>query len=283
MGLPFGLPYRAYMLTFIPTPIGNPQDITIRALREFEKATLFLCEDTRETKRLLHILEERFEFNYPKVEFLSFHEHNGEERLSQIAERLKSEQVVYVSDAGMPIISDPGQILVEYCQKNNIKYDVLPGGTAVTTAYAASGFKEGNFLFYAFLPQKGSQRSSVLIELMNKPENVVLYEAPHRIEKLILEITQIDEDRELFFSKELTKKFQNYYRGSAKIILEQFKNREINPKGEWVVVIGAKKEKVKALYVDDILNLDLQPKVKAKLLAKLTTKSVKEWYNELIK
>jgi len=270
------------MLTFIPTPIGNPQDITIRALKEFEKATLFLCEDTRETKRLLRILEERFELNYPEVEFLSFHEHNGAARLVEIAERLKSEQVVYVSDAGMPVISDPGQILVEHCQNNDIKYDVLPGGTAVTTAYAASGFEEGNFLFYAFLPQKGSERSSALVELMNKPENVVLYEAPHRIEKLIAEIVQIDESREVFFSKELTKKFQNYYKGSAKDILEQFENGSINSKGEWVVVIGAKKEKAKALYVDDILAFDLQPKVKAKLLAKLTDKSVKDWYNELI-
>ena len=270
------------MLTFIPTPIGNPQDITFRALREFEKATLFLCEDTRETKRLLHILKERFEFSYPKAEFLSFHEHNGAERLSQIAKRLKDEQVVYVSDAGMPIISDPGQILVEYCQQKNIEYDVLPGGTAVTTAYAASGFKEGSFLFYAFLPQKGGQRNSALVELMNKPENVVLYEAPHRIEKLIGEITEIDESRELFCAKELTKKFQNYYRGTAKNILELFVSGEINPKGEWVVVIEAKKDETKALYIDDILALDLQPKVKAKLLAKLTTKSVKEWYSELI-
>jgi len=270
------------MLTFIPTPIGNPQDITIRALQEFEKSTLFLCEDTRETKRLLRILEERFNFNYPEVEFLSFHEHNGAERLVEVAERLKDEQVVYVSDAGMPIISDPGQILVAYCQENSLPYDVLPGGTAVTTAYAASGFKEGNFLFYAFLPQKGSERSSALVELMNKPENIVLYEAPHRIEKLITEIVQVDEQREVFFSKELTKKFQNYYKGSAQKILEMFKNKTINPKGEWVVVISAKKEKAKALYVDDILNFDLQPKVKAKLLAKLTDKSVKEWYSELI-
>jgi len=271
------------MLTFIPTPIGNPQDITIRALREFEKATLFLCEDTRETKRLLRILEERFEFSYPEVEFLSFHEHNGEQRLPQIANRLKDEQVVYVSDAGMPIISDPGQILVEYCQQNGIEYDVLPGATAVATAYAASGFKEGAFLFYGFLPQKGSERSSALVEVMNHTTNTILYEAPHRIEKLIAEITEIDEQRELFFSKELTKKFQNYYRASAKKLLVQFQNETINPKGEWVVVVGAKKEESKALYLDDILKLDLQPKVKAKLLSKLTDKSVKEWYNELIR
>ena len=272
------------MLTFIPTPIGNPQDITIRALREFEKATLFLCEDTRETKRLLRILEERFEFTYPsdEVEFLSFHEHNGLERLKEIATRLDKEKVVYVSDAGMPVISDPGQVLVEYCQEHTIIYDVLPGGTAVTTAYAASGFEEGAFTFYAFLPQKGSERTSKLIEMMNSRTNVVLYEAPHRIEKLIAEIVHIDESREVFFSKELTKKFQHYYRGSAKEILEQFENSTINSRGEWVVVIKAKKEEAKVLYVDDILTLDLQPKVKAKLLAKLTDKSVKEWYTELI-
>ena len=268
------------MLTFIPTPIGNPQDITIRALKEFEKATLFLCEDTRETKRLLRILEERFEFIYPEVEFLSFHEHNGKARLLEISERLKIEQVVYVSDAGMPVISDPGQILVEYCQNNEIVYDTLPGASAVVTAYAASGFKEGEFLFNGFLPSKGAERSSALIEIMNSTNNVVLYEAPHRIEKLIEEIVNIDETRELFFAKELTKKFQTYHRGTAKEILEKFKT--VNLKGEWVVVIHARKEEAKALYLDDILAFDLQPKVKAKLLAKITDKNVKYWYNKLI-
>lgn len=268
------------MLTFIPTPIGNPQDITIRALKQFEEATLFLCEDTRETKRLLRILEERFDFSYPEVEFLSFHEHNGAERLAQIAPRLSAENVVYVSDAGMPVISDPGQILVEYCQEHGVEYDVLPGASAVTTAYAASGFKEGKFLFFGFLPHKGSERSSELIRAMNGLDNVVLYEAPHRIEKLIEEIAHIDGEREVFFAKELSKKFQRYYKGTAKEILEKFET--INQKGEWVVVIGAKKEEAKALYVDDILAFDLQPKVKAKLLSKISNKSVKEWYEELI-
>jgi len=268
------------MIKFIPTPIGNPQDITIRALKEFEKASLFLCEDTRETKRLLRILEERFDFTYPNVDFLSFHEHNGAKRLIEVAQRLDKEDVVYVSDAGMPIISDPGQILVEYCQKNEIEYDVLPGASAVTTAYASSGFEDGKFLFYGFLPNKGSERSSALIKVMNSVSNTVLYEAPHRIEKLIEEIANLDKDRELFFAKELSKKFQNYYRGTAEELLEEFKT--INSKGEWVVVIKGKEERAKALYLDDILAFDLQPKVKAKLLAKITDKSVKLWYQELI-
>ena len=268
------------MLKFIPTPIGNPQDITIRALKEFEKATLFLCEDTRETKRLLRLLEERFDFTYPEVEFLSFHEHNGAVRLEEVSSRLSKESVVYVSDAGMPVISDPGQILVEYCQRNAIEYDVLPGASAVVTAYASSGFESGEFLFYGFLPSKGAERSSELVRLMSGANSTVLYEAPHRIEKLMEEIVQIDEGRELFCAKELTKKFQTYHKGTAKEIVEIFKTA--NLKGEWVVVIEGKKEVPKALYVDDILLLDLQPKVKAKLLAKITDSNVKEWYNKLI-
>ncbi|NEW59975.1 16S rRNA (cytidine(1402)-2'-O)-methyltransferase [Sulfurovum sp. bin170] len=268
------------MLKFIPTPIGNPQDITIRALREFEKATLFLCEDTRETKRLLRILEERFEFSYPDAEFISFHEHNGAERLIQIAKRLQDEEVVFVSDAGMPVISDPGQILVEYCQNSNIEYDVLPGASAVTTAYAASGFKNGKFNFFAFLPHKGRSRTSMLTEVMNSSTDTVLYESPHRILKLIEEITALDESRELFFAKELSKKFQNYYRGTAKEILKKFET--INSKGEWVVVIEAKQSEHKALYLEDILSIDMAPKVKAKLLSKITDKTTKEWYTELI-
>ena len=268
------------MLTFIPTPIGNPQDITIRALREFERATLFLCEDTRETKRLLHLLAERFEFSYPEVEFLSFHEHNGAERLAEVASRLREEQVVYVSDAGMPIISDPGQLLVAHCQAQEIPYDVLAGASAVTTAYAASGFEEGAFTFFGFLPHKGSERTSQLVEVMNSPYNMVLYEAPHRIEKLIAEIASLDGTREVFFAKELTKKFQHYYRGRAKEMLIQFET--INTKGEWVVIIRAKKGEAKALYVEDVLQLDIAPKLKAKLLSKLTDKSTKAWYNELI-
>jgi len=268
------------MIKFIPTPIGNPQDITIRALQEFQNATLFLCEDTRETKRLLSILSQRFDVSMPEAEFLSFHEHNGEARLLELSKRLNSENIVFVSDAGMPVISDPGQILVEYCQKNSIEYDILPGASAVVTAYASSGFEEGKFTFWGFLPHKGSQRSSELNKIMNSDTNIVLYEAPHRIDKLITEIANIDENRELFFAKELTKKFQNYYRGTAKELLIQFET--INSKGEWVVVIRAKKNDEQALYLEDVLALDIPPKVKSKLLSKITNQSTKEWYNKLI-
>ena len=268
------------MLTFIPTPIGNPQDITIRAMKLFEKAELFFCEDTRQTKRLLRLLEERFSMAYPDAQFISFNEHNGAQRLEEFGGILKEKEVVYVSDAGMPVISDPGQILVAYAQKHEIPYDVLPGASAVTTAYAASGFEEGKFLFYAFLPHKGKERSTALNEAMNNGYNTVLYEAPHRLEKLLNEIMLLDEDRELFLAKEISKKYQKYYRGTARTLNDTFKEQHI--RGEWVVIIKARQSQEKSLGFSEVLSLDLPPKIKAKLLAQLSDKSVKEWYNELI-
>ena len=269
------------MITFIPTPIGNPQDITIRAMRTFEKATLFFCEDTRQTKKLLKLLEERFEMVYPDAMFYSFNEHNGQERLNEFGALLAEEEVVYVSDAGMPVISDPGQLLVAYAQKHDMPYDVLPGASAVTTAYAASGFEEGKFLFYAFLPHKGKERAFELSEAMNNGYNTILYESPHRLEKLLKEIELLDENRELFLAKEISKKYQNYYKGTVKSLNEQFKTLTI--RGEWVVIIKTKEVLEKSLSFAEVLNLDLAPKPKAKLLAQLSDKSIKEWYNELIK
>jgi len=269
------------MITFIPTPIGNPQDITIRAMKLFENAELFFCEDTRQTKRLLRLLEERFDMTYPDAEFYSFNEHNGGARIEEFSSLFSEKEIVYVSDAGMPVISDPGQLLVAYCQSHDIKYDVLPGASAVTTAYAASGFEEGKFLFYAFLPHKGKERSTALSEAMNNGYNTVLYESPHRLEKLLKELVEADENRELFLAKEISKKYQTYFRGTAKELNEKFKTLTI--RGEWVVVISAKKGSEKSLSFAEVLKLDLPPKPKAKLLAQLSDKSVKAWYEELIK
>jgi len=269
------------MLTFIPTPIGNPQDITIRALKAFESVTLFLCEDTRQTKRLLKILNERFDTLYPNgADFFSFNEHNGQQRLEEIKDRLDNESVAYLSDAGMPIISDPGQILVEHCQAHNIEYDVLPGATAFATAYAASGFKGSQFAFHAFLPHKGGDRVQALSDALGASTHTILYESPHRLLRLLEEIDLIDPNRELFLAKELTKKFQQYFKGSASELLTKFKDMHI--RGEWVVIIHLKEEDNRSLSYNDIVSLDLAPKIKAKLLAKVTGKSVKECYNNVV-
>jgi 16S rRNA (cytidine1402-2'-O)-methyltransferase len=269
------------MLTFIPTPLGNLQDITYRAVSVFASANLFLCEDTRVTRHLLELLRERGLMPHlPDAEFLSFNEHNGAARLAEIASRLEREEVVYVSDAGMPAISDPGQLLVRHCQEHQIAYDVLPGPSAVTVAYAASGFASGRFLFYGFLPHKGRERREALEELLRSPWDSVLYEAPHRLERLLEEVVSRDPDRELFAAKELSKKHQRYYRAPARELLENLR-REQAFRGEWVVIIAGAESSVPALHAEDIRSMDLPPKIKAKLLAKLLGGSVSQWYQEL--
>ncbi len=269
------------MLTLLPTPIGNIEDITLRTLETLKSCELILCEDTRVTKQLLHILQQRYNLVLPKVEIVSFHEHNGKERLSQIGQKLQDLRVVYMSDAGMPVISDPGQLLVEYCQNMGIEYDVLPGASAAPLIYAASGFKSGKFYFYGFLPNKGKERKEELAKILNSGIDTILYEAPHRIVKLIEEIAQIDESRALFVGKELTKKHQKYYKLSAKEMLERLKVD--STKGEWALVVEGKESSSASLDIGEIINLDIPPKPKAKLLAKLTGKSVKECYESLRK
>jgi len=267
------------MLTLIPTPIGNINDTTIRTLELIETSELILCEDTRVTKQLLKIYQDRLNLNLPNVDIVSFHEHNGSERLKQIGEKLKSLNVIYMSDAGMPVISDPGQLLVEYCQTENIEYDVLPGASVAPLIYAASGLKSGKFFFYGFLPNKGKERSEELAKVLANGLDTIIYEAPHRIVKLIEQICAIDENRELFAAKELTKRHQKFYRMRAKELLEKL--QVDSTKGEWAVVVEAVVSENKTLNLHDIQNLDMPPKPKAKLLAKLTGKSVKECYEEL--
>jgi 16S rRNA (cytidine1402-2'-O)-methyltransferase len=205
------------------------------------------------------------------------HSHNEDKVLSKIdPQTLKSKEVVYVSDAGMPAISDPGSKLVKFCQKHDIPYTVIPGANAALTAFVASGF-EGEFCFHAFLPHKGNERSEKLKEIINSNKIAILYESPHRIEKLLNELKELIPDREIFLAKELTKIHETYIKGKAKEI--ELKNT----KGEWVVVIDkAENKKTLELSYDEISALPIPPKEKSKLLAKISEKSAKEIYKELI-
>ena len=267
------------MITFIPTPIGNPEDITLRAMRRFEMAEIFLCEDTRETRKLLRLLSDRFGMRMAGAEFPSFHEHNGADRLVQLGAVLSEREVVYVSDAGMPAVSDPGQVLVAYAQERGIAYDVLPGASAVTTAYAASGFESGHFCFAGFLPHKGKERQERLDAVLTDGADTVLYEAPHRLAKLLDALVDADPERDIFAAKELTKRYQRYYRGTAASVRNQILSETI--RGEWVVIVRGKASERKSLTLEALLRLDLPPKPKAKLLAQLSDRSVKEWYAHL--
>lgn len=268
------------MLTLVPTPIGNLDDISFRALNALREAELIFCEDTRVTKKLLNLLSQKFNYDFSNKEFKSFHSHNENQILKNLDKSIFSKNVVYVSDAGMPCISDPGAALVEYCIENEIQYDVIPGANAVLTAYAMSGFLDTEFSFYGFLAHKGTQRSSKLDEIINNGNLSILYESPHRLLKLLEELSSKIPNRTIFLVKEISKLHQKTYKDSSSNLFEIFKKENI--KGEWVVVIESFKSEGQTLQLDDILPLELPPKIKAKLLAKLTGKSVKEHYLELL-
>ncbi len=271
------------MLRLVPTPIGNLGDVTFRSLEALREAECILCEDTRVTKRLLSLCSERYSIDFGPKEFISFHEHNQDAFLQKITPEFFDRNVVYVSDAGMPGISDPGAKLVRYAQEHAIAYEVLPGPNAAVTAFVASGFECVRFAFYGFLPHKGAERERELKKALTEEKCVVLYESPHRLLKLLQEIATLDPQRRLFLAKELTKMHEQFYKDSAKNLFETLQNGSI--KGEWVVVIeGAKNEtQTLTLSIDEILRLPLPKKELAKLLAKVSEKSVKEWYAILTK
>jgi 16S rRNA (cytidine1402-2'-O)-methyltransferase len=268
------------LLILVPTPIGNLEDISKRALDALMEAELIFCEDTRVTKKLLNLLSEKFNLNFENKQFQSYHSHNESKVLQTLDKETFTKNVVYVSDAGMPCVSDPGATLVDFCIKNEIKYDVIPGANAILTAYAMSGFTHTTFSFHGFLAHKGSHRASKLKTIMQSDKLGILYESPHRLLKLLEEIKNIDENRTIFLVKEISKLHQKSFKDSAKNIFEIFKN--INIKGEWVVIIEPTIFEGQALNIDDIKDLDLAPKVKAKLLSKLTGKKTKDIYQKLM-
>ncbi len=268
------------MLYFVPTPIGNLEDITLRSLRLLEEAKVIFCEDTRVTKRLLHLLQEKHNIS-PKVEqFISLHSHNEKDVLRDIEPSIFDETTLYLSDAGMPVVSDPGCSLVSYCQSRDIEYDMLPGANAALLAYASSGFCDNQFLFFGFLPHKGGHREDELKKALYSGYVTIIYESPHRILKLIDQISEFEPNREIFLIKEATKLHQKTFKGLSKDIKSTLKNENI--KGEWVVVVKGEEKQVGSISVKDILELDIPKKQASKMIAKITGKSPKECYNDLL-
>jgi len=270
------------LLTLLPTPIGNIEDISLRALRVLEEADAILCEDTRVAKKLLTLLSERHGLNHHIHTFISLHSHNESEVLQKLTPDFFDQHVVYMSDAGMPCISDPGARLVAYCQKHGIDYTVLPGPSAFTTAFAASGFIETHFSFYGFLPHKGRERKEALREVLSQPWSTILYEAPHRLEKLLDELIAEAEDRTIFMAKEITKKHERFFKGQPAELKQAITGSLL--KGEWVIIISptTERKETTTLSLQEIEILDLPPKQKAKLISKLTGQSVKVCYNQLM-
>jgi 16S rRNA (cytidine1402-2'-O)-methyltransferase len=219
-------------LYIVPTPIGNLEDITLRAINVLKAADVVLAEDTRTSGHLLKHLG----ISKP---LQSYHIHNEHQTVQRIVDRiLKGETVALVSDAGTPAISDPGFLLVRACIKNNIVVECLPGPTAFVPALVNSGLPADRFIFEGFLPHKKG-RQTRLIELSTEERTMIFYESPHRLLKALEQFkTYFGEDRQACVSRELSKMFEENVRGSVQEIIDYFKEKPI--KGEIVIVVAGK-------------------------------------------
>ncbi|NEW65685.1 16S rRNA (cytidine(1402)-2'-O)-methyltransferase [Carnobacteriaceae bacterium zg-84] len=219
------------ILYLIPTPIGNLEDMTYRAVRLLDEVTLIAAEDTRQTKKLLN----HFHIKTPQI---SLHEHNIMEKIDYLIDKLhQGESIAQVSDAGMPSISDPGHELVLACLEQHIPVVSIPGASAGLTALIASGLSPQPFYFYGFLPRKKQEQIFVLEQLKSREETLIFYESPHRIKKTIQVLSNVfDETRQAVICRELTKRYEEYIRGSLKEI--QIYLEEIELKGEICLLVS---------------------------------------------
>lgn len=219
-------------LFIVPTPIGNLEDITLRAIRILKECDIIFAEDTRVTNKLLKHLE----ISKP---IQAFHAHNEHKILSSTIDKIQGVgTAVLVSDAGTPGISDPGYLLIRACIKNEIELECLPGPTAIIPAIVASGFPCERFVFEGFLPHKKG-RQTRLQNIAEETRTTVLYESPHRLIKCLRQIGEImGEDKNVCVVRELTKVYEEFQRGPVKDVLKHYE--EHPPKGEIVIVIEGK-------------------------------------------
>ena len=222
-------------LVIIPTPIGNLEDITLRAILLLKEVDLILAEDTRTSKKLLN----HFKVQTP---IFSFHQHNEHQTLNKWIAKLKNgETIALISDAGTPGISDPGFLLVRECLKREIKVECLPGATAFVPALVISGLPLEKFIFEGFLPVKKGRQTRLKL-LADEERTMVFYESPHRIVKTLIQFCDFfGEERLVSVSRELTKMYEETKRGSMNDVLHYFQEKK--PKGEFVIVVEGKKWK----------------------------------------
>ena len=216
-------------LILIPTPIGNLDDITLRAIECIKDVDLILCEDTRRSLKLMNHLE----IKKPLKSFHKFNEHSKVEKV--IIEIQSGIKVGLISDAGTPSISDPGYLIVKMCIDNNIDVECLPGPTALIPALVISGLPSERFTFEGFLPVKKGRKTR-LQELSSEKRTMIFYESPYKLYKTLEDFYEyFGPEREISISKELTKIFEDTQRGKIKDIIDNYKNKKL--KGEFVIVV----------------------------------------------
>lgn len=235
-------------LYLVPTPIGNLEDITIRAKRILQEADYIAAEDTRTSGILL---EKIGVHNH----MLSFHKYNSKERAPELVKLMQDGAVIAeISDAGMPVISDPGFVLVQECIKNYIPVVPLPGASAFTTALIASGFDAQPFTYYGFLPRKAGEQKPYFVQMEQAHGTSIFYEAPHRLVKTLSNMTTVfAPEREIVAARELTKIHEEFIRGTVQEVSQYFSENQ--PRGEFVILVSPNTEKTEQLSWPELIEL----------------------------
>ena len=231
-------------LYIVATPIGNLEDITLRALKTLKSVDLIACEDTRHTLKLLN----HYEISKPLI---SYHRHNEEIKSEILMEKLKKgEQIALVSDAGTPGICDPGQEIIKQCIIENIEIVPIPGACAMVNALICSGIDTSEFTFLGFLPLHKKLRKVKIEEIKNSNKTIIMYEAPHKLKNTLMDLKDVLGDRNLVLAREITKIHEEFLRGTIDELLEKIQDI----KGEFVIII----EKGEFVEENDLNNLSLE-------------------------
>lgn len=265
----------------VATPIGNLEDISLRALRILKEADLIACEDTRQSRKLL----DHYGIAKPLV---SYHEHNERERAQELLEKLQQgSTIALITDAGMPGISDPGYRVVKLAAENGISVVPVPGPSAVVAALAASGLPSDSYEFRGFLPAKAGARRTALEEIRDVQHTVIFYETPHRILEALEDIVQIlGPERPLVIARELTKLHEEFIRGPAAEVLKAVRSREL--KGEITLLVGKsehgpaeRQPDLRTRLAEIMREQKIDEKAALKILAREQGSSKSELYREL--
>jgi 16S rRNA (cytidine1402-2'-O)-methyltransferase len=264
-------------LVVVPTPIGNLEDVTLRALRELGEADLVLCEDTRRTRTLL-------QRHGVDAKLLSYHAHNEAKRVAALAPRLEAgERIALASDAGLPALNDPGARLISAALERGVEVVVLPGPSAIETALVASGLVGERYAFIGYLPRRAQELTQVWEEITGWDWPVVAFESPRRLPSTLASLAALDPERAVAVCRELTKRHEEIVRGPAREVAKRY---EASPKGEITLVIGPSEREPDGVTKDantavvELVAAGVPRRQAADVVARLTGQSRNALYRE---
>lgn len=270
------------MVYIVSTPIGNLSDISFRAVEVLKSVDIILCEDTRHSIKLLNHYD-------IKNKLVSYHKFNEERRIEFILESIREgKSLALISDAGTPLLSDPGEVLIRKLKENNISYTVVPGANALLPALILSGFDMREFTFIGFLDKKAAKREEKLKSVLKEERPVVLYSSPHELLKILESIDKVFKGRRVCIVKEITKIHESVFVGKARELISYFEKDE-KIKGEYVLLIEGYEEKNEEISFDEIKEMYFEgikkdkPKDVIKKLAKKYNLNKRELYSKLTK